>query len=781
MPGALGVPMVRLSLMNSASALALTVAFTLIPASQARAQSAPKPQSGSVESLPDVNVAAQRRSGAAVPDNVPAVIEGVSAKQILTEVNAMTTGETLKYIPSVEVRQRSIGDRNGIVATRTTGTISSAQSTVYADTLLLSNFLGNTFSYPPRWGMVSTQEIERIDVIYGPFSALYSGNSMGGVVTVTTRMPKQFEFYATLRGATSSFNQYGTSQNNPSFNGNVAVGNRINDLSFWLSYDRLDSKGQPLNFANITTDKTATLSPASNFNGGYYDTDNFGKPRFVYGANSIDHSVQDMGKLKIAYDFTPGLKATYVAGLWGLNSDVTVRNYLKDAAGNTIYPSSSIIAPLNGRNYALSANNPSKANALHLMQGLSLKSDTKRAFDFEAALSSYDFLTDTSRAPTTYNGTNTTAGRITQQSGSGWSTADLRGIWRPQADLLGRHEVTFGSHYDLYRLKQYAYAASAWADGPEGAYNSASLGRTETKAFYIQDVWSLTSRLKLTLGERIEWWRAFDGINQTGAALVGFAYPERSATASSPKASLSYQATEDMLVRFSAGKATRFPTVNELFQSTALANGTVQNDPNLKPEEVNSYDLTGEYSFGKNILRLSGFREDRLDGIFQYTPSGSTTSLYRNVDKMRVYGIETAIDAQDVLVEGLSFRGSVTWATSEILANSTNPAYVGGRLPRIPAWRAKLVGSYSPSDKWSMSVGIRYSSPSFGQLDNTDWNHNVFGGISSYLVADVRFNYNIDKNWSLAAGIDNIGNYKYYVNPHPYPGRTFLTELRYKY
>ena len=104
---------------------------------------------------------------------VPAVVEGVTAQQIQTSVNALTAAETLKYLPSIEVRERSIGDRNGIVSTRTTGTISSAESLVYDNELLLSNLHGNSYSYPPRWGLVSPSEIERVDVIYGPFSALY--------------------------------------------------------------------------------------------------------------------------------------------------------------------------------------------------------------------------------------------------------------------------------------------------------------------------------------------------------------------------------------------------------------------------------------------------------------------------------------------------------------------------------------------------------------------------------------------------------------------------------
>jgi hypothetical protein len=124
----------------------------------------------------------------------PAVVESRSAEQIRESVNLMTSAQSLKYLPSIEVRERYIGDRNGIVSTRTTGTVSSAQSLVYADDLLLSNLLGNSFNFPPRWGLVSPSEISRVDVMYGPFSALYPGNSMGGVVTMETRMPTKPEF-----------------------------------------------------------------------------------------------------------------------------------------------------------------------------------------------------------------------------------------------------------------------------------------------------------------------------------------------------------------------------------------------------------------------------------------------------------------------------------------------------------------------------------------------------------------------------------------------------------
>ena len=73
------------------------------------------------------------------------------------------------------------------------GVNSSAETIVYADGLLLSNFLTNSCCPGPRWGMVSPESIDRVYVIYGPFSALYPGNSVGGVVLMTTHMPAKME------------------------------------------------------------------------------------------------------------------------------------------------------------------------------------------------------------------------------------------------------------------------------------------------------------------------------------------------------------------------------------------------------------------------------------------------------------------------------------------------------------------------------------------------------------------------------------------------------------
>src|SRR6185436_12180959 len=114
---------------------------------------------------------------------------------------------------SLLVRKRYVGDYNhAILSSRASGTGNSARSAVYADGMLLSNYLGNGvggLSFPPRWGLVTPEEIERVDVMYGPFSAAYPGNSVGAVVDYQTRMPTKFEAHAKLGAASQSSELYG--------------------------------------------------------------------------------------------------------------------------------------------------------------------------------------------------------------------------------------------------------------------------------------------------------------------------------------------------------------------------------------------------------------------------------------------------------------------------------------------------------------------------------------------------------------------------------------------
>jgi len=165
---------------------------------------------------------------------------------------------------------------------RGNGTSQTARGLVYADGLLLSNFLGNTHSFPPRWSMVFPEDIAQVDVIYGPFSALYSGNSMGATVAITTKMPTTLE--ATVKAQVFS-QQFGLFGVDGSFNGNkstASIGNKIGDLSFLIGVDHLSNAGQPFVFASQARSTTPATGAAIPVTGAYQYTDANGAPATIF-------------------------------------------------------------------------------------------------------------------------------------------------------------------------------------------------------------------------------------------------------------------------------------------------------------------------------------------------------------------------------------------------------------------------------------------------------------------------------------------------------------------
>jgi iron complex outermembrane receptor protein len=711
---------------------------------------------------------------------VPAVVEGATAQQIQTSINALTAAETLKYLPSIEVRERSIGDRNGIISTRTTGTISSAESLVYDNELLLSNLLGNSYSYPPRWGLVSPSEIERVDVIYGPFSALYPGNSMGGVITLTTHMPDKAELHLATNVALEDFKLYGTSEHNLSNDTSVSAGDRFGAFSIWAGYDRLDAQGHPLSFSTANLSTKAAAGSAAPVTGAFQDLDQNGNPRLVFGGYSIDHTVQNEGKIKLGYDVAPHIKLVYTLGIWSDRSDVSAQTFLTNTANGQPFYNGAV--NIGGKAYTVSGVNPSVAAELHVLNAISASSDTKGVFDWQVSASDYSFLNEKSRSASNFG--QTLLGTDQIQNGTGWWTGDLRGIWRPAADLPGNHEVSFGYHIDTYTLRQSTYTVAAWETAPDGALSSASTGKTQTQALYIQDVWRIAPPWTLTLGGREEFWNASNGSNTNASTTPALAtYPSQSRSDFSPKAALSWDVSPELTTRFSYGRAVRYPTVTELYQQVTSGSTLVHNNPNLKPEDVSSYDWTTQYTLNGDSLRVSLFEEDRGQALFSQTDTTVSPNLTQieNITAVRIRGAETALDAANVLIKGIDLSGSVTYADSGILSDTQAPTAVGRQFPRIPRWRARLVATYRQDDRLSYSLGYRFASGAFSTLLNTDVNHGVYGGISAYGVLDAKVNYKISHQITASVGVDNLTNDHYFVSPHPYPQTTGFVGLKYDY
>ncbi len=717
---------------------------------------------------------------------LPNTSASTTAERIETTVNAVDAADTIKYLPSLLVRKRNYGDNQEVLATRTSGINASARTLVYVDDILVTGLIGNNnTSATPRWGMIAPDQISRVDMLYGPFAAAYPGNSVGGVLIFTTKMPDKPVASIKQSESLQTFNFYNTKDTYRTDQTTLSFGNRWNDLSAFVSLNYQNSFSQPLGWVT-TAASTAGLSGVINqpnkFNTG---------PANVLGPSGLLHTQQVNLNGRLALDITPWLRATYALNLWTNDQDSSVQTYLRDAAGNPTFGGPSV-----GANFAAGTFNLKQVD---LGQSLSLKTDTRGAFDWDVVVTRFDYLKDIQRNPFTVTATGvgfTDTGKIARLDGTNWTTADVRGIWRTKSPL-GPHEVSFGAHFDYEALNNPTFQTPNWTGGPDttGALYSRGDGKTDTFALWAQDAWRFAPQFKLTTGLRWETWRAFNGYNlNTGTSSTTGAItstsvvipPDKSEQRTSPKVALTFEPNDDWTVTGSLGVANRFPTVGELYQVVSSGPALFNPNPNLKAERALSEEIAIERKWRDGKVRLSFFQEDTYDALISQASTdavtATSTAFVTNVDHTRNRGVEFAWQKDHFPIDKLEAFGSVTYVDSVIVSDpnflpTTVPGTTatGKRVPYIPMWRSTLGATYRLDANWSFTAVGRYQSKIYSTLDNIDYVQNVYQAFDPFFVVDARLEYKVKDRGSISVGVDNLGNDKYHLF-HPFPQRTYVVQ-----
>jgi iron complex outermembrane recepter protein len=746
---------------------------------------------------------------------LPNTVSSVTRRDIKDKINIVDTEDAVKYLPSLFVRKRNNGDTQAVLQTRTWGVNSSARSLVYADDLLLTALVGNDNSIgAPRWGLVAPEEIERVDFLYGPFSAQYPGNSMGGVLQITTRMPEKLEITAKQTVAVQDFSMWGTKE---AFHTEVSaftVGDKVGDFSWLVTGNYAHGTTQPLSY-------TTTNGNLFAYPGSFYGTTKNGLFAPVIGSGGNLENDQVNAKLKLAYDFSPTIRATYTLGFWS-NDGTSIPQSFISPYGAAAFPSSpavgnSVLQSFAGAYYRIQEK--------MLVNAAAVKSNSGGLFDWEASASHFTYLQSDQRSPWSVTPAPaaqlgfTAPGKDTRNDGTYWTLFDLKGIFRPDGPY-GKHEISFGVHGDQFHLNNPVWLTTNWVAGlsaPQGVLLSAGNGTTRTQALWIQDAWQVRPDVKLTLGVRGEHWQASDGFNQawpTGnVSATGLAFsnatlaskiqpliqPELHHTRFSPKGSLQWQADKDWTVTGSIGLANRFPTAKELYNLQVVSsNNTVANpNPNLKPEVALSKELAFERKLSSDSsARVSFFDEEVRDAIISQsvyiTGTAQSVNNPTNVDRIRNSGVEVAMRKDNAFIKGLELTGTATWLDARVISDPTWAPVRGTNyddwafrvegktVPNVPMWRWGVGATYRPDDNWSFSVNARYQGRMWTTLANNDIAHQVYQSFDRFFVVDTKIHYKYNERLSFDFGIDNIGNYKYFLF-HPFPQRTYSFTANYEF
>ncbi|MGC9109881.1 MAG: TonB-dependent receptor plug domain-containing protein [Caldimicrobium sp.] len=705
--------------------------------------------------LPEVVVTATRTE--ITPEEAPASINIVT-KEKLEIKRPKTIDEALNDLPGVMVRRgKGLMDTMSSITLRGLG--EQKRTLILFDGIVLNN----AYSGSVKMGGFFPEDLEKVEVVKGPFSSLWGGYAMGGVVQFITKMPEKIEI--TIKtGYGSSFDRGEAMDDLRRVY--LSYGDKIGKFSFFLSYGRHDTNGYVTDFVTSTTVPSGTYGAKPSY-------DRYGKPIYIVGDKGDNRWWDDGITIKAQYEFNEKtrLRLTYLRNRYEYNYDEPHPYLYKATTNQPVYwPRQKDYLPGPGGRIQ---------NIWGALFETELFKKLKTKLNLSYTTTEKDWYV-TVKEKATISGC--LPGTKPEDCGYVSNTPQraFQGDLQFSLPLFNNQLLTFGGAYRWEYADTKEKYLSNWKDETSTVkLNYQSKGKTRTWSIFAQDEIRLTEKLTAYLGARYDNWRTYDGyVNQVGTFGYPKEYPSNTETSFSPKFSFNFKPFEGTTLRGSVGKAFRPPTVYELYRTWTSSRGTTYaGNPNLKPETVTSYELGLDQILWKGAKVQLGYFYNKMDDLIYSKTVNASYQDKINVGSARSQGFEASFEQSFDF--GLRLFANLTYTDSEVKKNKAKPKSEGKRLTYLPLWMGNL-GAEFKRGKWSIYVVGRYVDKWFSDDENRDKKSHVYGSYDEYFVVDVRASYQINKWMSLSISGDNIFDRDYYYY-YKAPGASWFAELTLKF
>jgi iron complex outermembrane receptor protein len=715
-----------------------------------------------------VVVTASKSSGD--PELAPAAITVVTS-QDMEQRNTQTVDQTLAQAPGMYPnRSKGFMDTDPGFGMRGFGARNFSRVLVLLD----GQPLNNAYSSQIAITSLPVDELDRIEVVRGPFSALYGGNAMGGVVQILTKTPSRREVKLQGQMGSQDTTQY-----------LLRYADRFWErLGLSFAYQRAQTGGYSV--GRVLQTATTVASPAGTIiaaprrtltatGGTTYELGEQGNNWYNH------HAWRTKGDL--ALSSRTSLTAQYMYRDYRYGYDGTT-SYATDAAANQLFRGNVFFQEAGAwRRVALNPSSFIPGSGV----GKSHFANVTLLHSFETH-GSLRIAGGQNYSPTDFFTTSAT-GTPANGSGGPGTLADrpnrtVHAEAQYTAPRLGRHFLLAGNEMRILSTQAFNDEVTDFAF-PTNVIRRAvySAGRSLNNGLYVQDQFSFGEKLYLTAGARFDYWRNFDGAAIDRPNVPVIQYPTRTANYLSGKAAAVYRFKPGTVARVSVANAFRAPNLVDLYRTTFSAQTQVLSLPNpaLLPETMWSAEAGFRQKLtGAAHVDLSLYQNNITDLMYRVTnftldPTGRT-SVITNVGKARTRGVEVA--AEQKVSSLLRLRQSYALTDAIITSNPASPATNGKRVALVPRSVASFQVLLNQS-RWNAVLSGRYLGKMFTNDNNTDTTRGVQGSYDPFFDSDLTGNVILTRRYEAFASVINLLDRRYYqFNRNP--GRLLMAGLRIK-
>ena len=512
--------------------------------------------------------------------DTPAAVSVVNGDEMRQAAPRVNLSESLGAVPGLQVQNRQNYAQDLQLSIRGFGSRSTygvRGLRIYVD--------GIPATMPDGQGQTSNIDIgsvDTIEVLRGPFSALY-GNSSGGVINVTSQTGTQ----PPTVEASSYYGSFGTWHYGMKATGAVGDGSHAGDVDYTVSTNRFTTHGY--------RDHSGARKNLANARLGVRIND---VSKLTLLLNSVDIKANDAGGL--------------TADEWRDNPRQSPR----------------------GDQYNTRKNTRQTQAGLRYERQLSAQDDLSvMMYAGERETTQFQSIP---RAPQL---------KPSHAGGVIDLTRHYQGIdtrLTHRGELLVPVTLTAGLDYENMSERRKGYENFVMVNGAPQYGEQGALRRNERNLMwnvdpYLQTQWQLTDKLSLDAGVRYSsvWFDSNDYYITPGSGDASY-------HKWLPAGSLKYALTDAWNVYLSAGRGFETPTINELSYRSDNQSGL---NFGLKPSTNDTVEIGSKTRIGNGLFTAALFQTNTDNEIVVDSSSGGRTS-YKNAGKTRRQGMELGLDQQ---------------------------------------------------------------------------------------------------------------------------------------
>lgn len=303
--------------------------------------------------------------------------------------------------------------------------------------------------------------------------------------------------------------------------------------------------------------------------------------------------------------------------------------------------------------------------------------------------------------------------------------ATMAGVSLTGLKRWGDHTAALGVSWRYEQADDTAY--TRWFRFDRGIYAVPESGdllsepgmTNEDYAVFLQDVWSLSESLNVTVGVRYDDFEQFDSyVNYRVAANY------------SPSPLHSW--------KLMFGTAIRTPTLREYLK---VLEGTTFVAPTPDAEHIESLELGYYLNAGRYRASLTLYHNTLDDFIHEMpTPNGADEYFSNSEDEYRVYGAESLLDVW--LTDRLSTRLTVAYVDSDF--------DVSGDFPYVATWSGSAAINWQLTPRHELGLSLVYNN------SRVDLNQFQQDNSHSFVMTNLHLTGEINSKLGYRLGIDNL-------------------------